>query len=108
MNYSVLCAVRNFEEFFDSLKIKLRNSVKFRGIPSITDFRKIRIPQKLIFDGIMDTLCAVRLVKYIKQWYMYSVHKVYIHVECEFHMFQVPYVCTVYRTYILFLINRML
>ena len=36
--------------------IKLRNSVKFRGIPLNTDFRKIRIQPELFTKGIMDTL----------------------------------------------------
>ena len=35
--------------------IKLRNSVKFRGIPLNTEFRKILIPPELFLDGIMDT-----------------------------------------------------
>ena len=35
---------RNFTELFKSAGIKLRNSVKFRGIPFNTEFRKIRIP----------------------------------------------------------------
>ena len=35
---------RNFTEFFDSVGIKLQNSVKFRRIPLNTEFPKIRIP----------------------------------------------------------------
>ena len=51
------------KEFFYYVGIKLRNSVKMRGIPLITEFRKIGNPPGLFFDGIMDTirvaLCTV-------------------------------------------------
>ena len=36
--------------------IKLRMSVKFRGVPLNTKFRKIKIPPELFFDEIIDTM----------------------------------------------------
>ena len=50
---------RSVTELFDSADIKLRNYVKLRGIPLNTEFRKIRIPPELFFDGIMDTLTEI-------------------------------------------------
>ena len=38
---------RNITEFFNSAGIKLRNCLKFRGIPLNTEFSKIRIEPKL-------------------------------------------------------------
>ena len=52
-------------EFSNFSGIKIRNAVKIRGISLKTEFRKIRIPPKLILDGIMDTLDSLgRLLRF--------------------------------------------
>ena len=88
---------RKFADFFHSAGIKLRNSVKFRGIQLNTEFRNLRIPPEQFFHGIIDTLvCGVEWIyglryKSFCQWLINLLVSACQRIRIDFFHFDLIY-----------------